>query len=589
MQVMMLLGIGVGLTSCDEFWDWIDNPVETPKEETPAPTGKTTGVINVTTTDLPLDVGATETRTASTNSDATITYTSANTSIAMVDATGTVTGVAEGSTTIKAAVAETEKYTAAEKTYNVIVTLASENTYRVYTYSTTSGITYTNENIPENATTLTGTITPGTLAGGTYVVRSEATCTGVLTLGGDVNLILADNSNLTITGSINCTNPGAYTLNVFGQTNNTGRLTINDDLISSNCPLSIKNLNIHGGTITTTGGFNSLNGHTIETNGDFTIYHGTLDTSGAGLAIFGSLIVRSGTIIAISTGGSASIKVSGGNIITTGGIVDAKCTGFGGNGIEVDDGHGGGTSIIDFWGGYINAEGGNANNLSGIPGGNGIMICGSIHIDYATVRAHGGDKEITTAGGYGIKTNANLTAGGEIVMWSGDVRAQSGGGGVAAIYAQKNIYITGENIFVSAIGGDSDKGIYTPGIIQLGAGSLGTSDTGVIAAGDIGIEGLSVYIAPGIVRATGFGTTVIKADNIHIEALGTSVALSHPGLVETGHAIDFVQFTTSFTLGNNTVDLSTWNAVEVANVTTTYPALSYDSETCTLTYPTLAP
>ena len=585
MQVMMLLGTGVGLTSCDEFWDWIDNPVETPKEDTPAPTGKTTGVINVTTTDLPLDVGATETRTASTNSDATITYTSANTSIATVDATGTVTGVAEGSTTIKVAVAETEKYTAAEKTYNVIVTLASENTYRVYT----TGITYTNEAIPVNATELTGTVAPGTLAAGTYVVRGEATCTGVLTLGGDVNLILADESELTITGSIN----GTHSLNIYGQANSTGTLTINDAPTYNSNPISVKNLSIHGGTIIPTGGSNPAGAHTIETNGNFTVYHGTVNANGAGFLISGNLTIHGGITTSLSAGGAPAIKVVGGDLTTNGGTLGATCTGTGGNAIEVDDGHGGGTSQINIYGGFINAEGGNANAASNTQGGNGIMLCGTLNCrNY--VRAYGGENDGTTAGGYGIKVEAGTTGNGDIMIWGGHVDAAGYGGdgsSVAAIYADTSIQIDGEYTQVYAFGyNGADWGIRAAVGVYLAAGSLSNPTyEGVVAVGNIAIEGESIAINSGKVRATGLGTTVIKAANIHIEALGTSVALSHPSLGPTGYAISFIQFTSSFTLGDNPVNLSTWSTFTMANVTTTYPALSYDSGTCTLTYPTLAP
>ena len=61
-------------------------------------------------------------------------------------------------------------------------------TYRVYTAKDT----YTDETIPSTATTLTGTVTPGNLAAGTYVVSGTATCAGDLTLTGDVDLILED-------------------------------------------------------------------------------------------------------------------------------------------------------------------------------------------------------------------------------------------------------------------------------------------------------------------------------------------------------------------------------------------------------------
>ena len=71
---------------------------------------------------LQIAVGSSATVGASTNSDATITYSSSNESVATVDANGKVTGITAGSATITASVAETTSYTAASASYSVTVT-----------------------------------------------------------------------------------------------------------------------------------------------------------------------------------------------------------------------------------------------------------------------------------------------------------------------------------------------------------------------------------------------------------------------------------------------------------------------------------
>ncbi len=79
----------------------------------------------ITANDVTVTVGATKSIDATTNSDATISYTSAATSTATVSDAGVVTGVAEGNTTITMNVAQTDKYTAAQKVINVTVTAAA--------------------------------------------------------------------------------------------------------------------------------------------------------------------------------------------------------------------------------------------------------------------------------------------------------------------------------------------------------------------------------------------------------------------------------------------------------------------------------
>ncbi|MBQ9583660.1 MAG: Ig-like domain-containing protein, partial [Bacteroidales bacterium] len=77
----------------------------------------------ITAEDQTVDEEQTVSIGATTNSTATITYTSNNTAVATVDANGVITGVAEGSTTITLnAAAVAGEYTAASTTINVTVT-----------------------------------------------------------------------------------------------------------------------------------------------------------------------------------------------------------------------------------------------------------------------------------------------------------------------------------------------------------------------------------------------------------------------------------------------------------------------------------
>ena len=106
----------VGFVSCKK------NPTPTPTPE-PGPEPKDeTVTATITAGDVTVDEGKTVSIGATTNSSATISYTSADPAVATVDANGTVTGVKAGSTKITLKMdAVDKKFTAAEKTINVTV------------------------------------------------------------------------------------------------------------------------------------------------------------------------------------------------------------------------------------------------------------------------------------------------------------------------------------------------------------------------------------------------------------------------------------------------------------------------------------
>ena len=201
---------------------------------------------------------------------------------------------------------------------------ASAGNYRVYTAKDT----YTDEAIPSTATTLTGTVTPGNLAAGTYVVSGTATCAGDLKLTGDVDLILLDGASLTMTGGIA---GDEYTLNIYGQTEGTGELSAKGFTSGGSTGIAIdtKNLNVHGGKITI-----STSDQGIETGGTFTVYNGTINTTGTynGIMALGPMNVYGGDITASSTSDAAiSLYKADGNdncnLTITGGKVTATNTG----------------------------------------------------------------------------------------------------------------------------------------------------------------------------------------------------------------------------------------------------------------------
>ena len=108
----------VGFVSCKKNND----PTPTPDPDpTPTPTEEVV-TATITAKDVTVDEGATAKIEASTNSSATITFTSADASVATVDASGVVTGVKAGNTTITLKVdAVDKKFTEATKTINVTV------------------------------------------------------------------------------------------------------------------------------------------------------------------------------------------------------------------------------------------------------------------------------------------------------------------------------------------------------------------------------------------------------------------------------------------------------------------------------------
>lgn len=326
---------------------------------------------------------------------------------------------------------------------------AASSTYRVFTSRTA----YTDEAIPGGATIVGNSATAVTWTAGTYVVNNDVTIDGGVTLAGNVNLILCDGAELTITnGHIVCPKDEGntweylYSMNIYGQALGTGKLTI----VHNEIDIQAHNLDIHGGIITVTDG-GVMQG--IESDGTLNIYHGTINAyCGAnGIISMGSAYIYGGTITATSTSSyGAAILAASGNLTISGGTITATNTGTCA-GIEA-------SGNLTITGGTVIALGG--NNSEGI-------------ISYGNIAISGGEIA-TIAGENGIALEGSIItiSGGDVLAIGGNAPANSDGNGMAGI--DGSLTVTGGT--VTATGGAKDG---------TGSDGLGISGGSTIALTDV--------------------------------------------------------------------------------------------------------
>ena len=230
----------------------------------------------------------------------------------------------------------------------------------VYTYIDENGETKTTEGL---------TVTPitadtATLTNGWYMVNSDVTRNGTITVSGSVHLILADGFTLTVTGSNNSAGVQISTgnsLTIYGQTNGTGTLQAqggaNGAGIGGNSNQSGGAILINSGTVHATGGIDGAGigggkggaGGTIQINGGILTATGgdgpVIDEygrklgGGAGIGggyqgAGGTITISGGTVNAISgqtdvcagAGIGGGYGRDGGRITISGGIVTARST-----------------------------------------------------------------------------------------------------------------------------------------------------------------------------------------------------------------------------------------------------------------------
>ncbi|MCD8036054.1 MAG: hypothetical protein LUE88_01535 [Clostridiales bacterium] len=295
---------------------------------------------------------------------------------------------------------------------------------------------------------------------GWYVVKDTVTISGRITVNGAVYLILADGSSLTASSGITVSGT-SNSLTIYGQENNSGKLTANESNnsagIGGTSGTSGNNITINGGIITATGNWGAgIGGGLGAAGSNITINGGTVTATsvdgGAGIGgcnSYGSNItINGGTVIANGSGGSAGIggsRNSSGNgyaenIKITGGTV--KATGGSGGGAGIGGGSYRSGKNITIEGGTVEATGGGDGNNGGAGIGGGVYsnASSSVEISSGYITAIGGttstnaigngssssySSTITITGGYYADTEATVgtsTEGGEVY----DVTVASG-------------------------------------------------------------------------------------------------------------------------------------------------------------------
>ena len=310
------------LTGCGE----VDNPRRTSLE--------------VDTSTLTLSLGETAIRKATTKAeDYKITYTSSSPAVAMVDKSGKVTAMSEGTATITVEMAEskTSWYAAKTLTYNVVVkntSASSAGTPGASGGKTVDLSTLTGDYVAQNGDVLKGTLAKNvkiSIADGATVTLDGVTINGTHDLNykwagincqGFATIILKDGTTNTVKG-FHDYYPGIYTpsdktLTIKGEAAGTGSLTASSNGFGAG---------IGGGYKIDCGSIVVMSGNVTATGGQFAAGIGSGNGAGGGsIIIAGGTVTAAGGLDAAGIGsGSTStsnceyIIIYGGTVTATGG------------------------------------------------------------------------------------------------------------------------------------------------------------------------------------------------------------------------------------------------------------------------------
>ena len=359
----------------------------------------------------------------------------------------------------------------------------------------------------DTKTTAGLTVTPITadsaaLAGGWYVVDSNVTRNGTITVSGNVHLIIMDGFTLSVTGSSD--NAGirvstGNSLSVYGQAGGTGLINAQGGLngagIGGGKNSSSGSISINSGSVTAIGGNYGagIGGGYYGNGGTINIAGGTVNATGgnAGLVVEGTSLYTGAGIGGGYNGAGGTITISGGTVNAVSGPADtATGAGIGGgsgkdggritisggnvtaNSAKDGAGLGGGAygagGIILISGGDVTAR--STYRGAGIGGGLIYADGGSITISGGTVKAYGGDQ-----GGSGIG-GASYSAGGTVKIQGGSVEATGGlwGAGIGGGYGGNGGAITISSGTIKAYAGSYGAGIGAGGTNTAGSHNGGT-------------------------------------------------------------------------------------------------------------------
>ncbi|MCL2773750.1 MAG: S-layer homology domain-containing protein [Oscillospiraceae bacterium] len=368
-----------------------------------------------------------------------------------------------------------------------------------------------------------------------YLLSGTINFTNMLTIDtsdGDVNLILENGCNVTVTGAIfNAIYvTGPNNLNIYAQSGGTpGKLSITGDATLNGIKTDNgSNVTINGGTIDITAG-----GPGITANNDVIINGGVINISaqGAGITANNDITVSSGAVtisagyIGIYAGNSNNLVLGGGmgnstaygNVTISGGVIDITSDNDAAiharNDVTISSGNVTLTGNVGIQGNTIDISGGNTIITSGT---NSAGIgCNSINISGGTVSIN------SDSIGIGVINDITISDG------TVDITTTDGEG----IYSFNNVTISGGNITVNGAGvmagivGGSSVAISGGKIVENGTGagiignsvSIGGGKIYITTASDFGIfANTSIIINSGTLDITSADKDGIFADNVTI-------------------------------------------------------------------------
>ncbi len=404
----MMLTLPLMMTSCEWFFDMLDNPI------TPA--------LQVLRAQLTLKVGESKPIQASTQAHVVLLYSSDNPAVATVDATGLITAVSPGTAhiTIKAQ-GEDDYYRTeifSENTTTVEVTVTKKD--GSISFATASVPKYINDPKFTNALTTEGDGVVTYTSDNTTVAEVDAT-TGEVTIKGVGTANIKATTTETETYAYE-TNTAQYTLTVDPAINlaslTADYIAQNGDVLTGtlagNYKISIAagaNVELKDVTINSTGvndyhydwaGLTCDGNATITITGTNTVKGFYYYYPGIQAGPIGKTLTINGTGTLTATGGIFAAGIGSGGEATCGAITISGGTVYASSGqfgAGIGSGYNGSScGAITISGGTVTAS--SVWNGAGIGSGSGGSSCGAITISGGTVNANSSDAGAGIGSGY---------------------------------------------------------------------------------------------------------------------------------------------------------------------------------------------
>lgn len=500
-----MLALPIVFTSCEDILGEWSRPAPNPVTPAASKTADTISYAESSIQKTSHDQDLTFTNPLTLMGDGVVSYESSNTAVASVDATGKVTIVGAGNTTIKAKVADSDTYTYA--TNEASYTLEVIDGYRFLKWDDATKQLVAD--IETNYQEITSSTTTWDGSNVLVVKDADVSITTNITLSGNTTIILCDGAKLT-TRSIN---GSSNALTIYGQSAQTGKLIAQAPTVESGIS-SVSELNIHGGDVEAIGASDSQG--IIIAGGTINVYGGKMTARGGYAGI-----LNNGSV-------SANINVLGGMLEAYGGNSGGTVY----SGISL---LGASSSITVSNHGKLKVQGGNGGTASS-PADAGIYIGGSLEArDYAEVTAIGGTST-SNAGGAGIDASGQISISNNAKLTvTGGNGVTGGGTGMkfenSFVYGNAQVKITGGN-GSNGNGGDGVESTVAIGMIIIGGNveiyggnATGTSGNGGNAAfSRVAYEGGKFSLAGGAGSTSGSDGKAMKIEGGGIKLANSSGA-----------------------------------------------------------------